>query len=374
LDTGGWKEKRSLFFLSASQGQMITRSREIDVCRGLLFLLMINTHALTLASVSKDHWLFSDLWLPNGWATVAFVVLSGYGIGYIFSTREQAKRDAALIKRGRKILAVMFVSNCVFCALSQAFIAEQPHVLLTRVWWLGIFTLTTKWTISGVLLPTGLVLLLGPVIIRFCQRAFYITLAVLAATRFIVALLVSSLESTGCADSWILQLLFFNGLGGFPVLPFVLNGFLGIWLGMFRHRQKTACDVVLGILMLVQVLIYLSSLNPQRLQWVQMVSPLGAITRFAWIFALALLLARLKSFPMTSKIELIGKFSLGSFIMHRVFLNVIHIVQSYLVGSLLPPSYYYCILIIGALVLTWFLCFLRERFPAVNRCFTRLSL
>ena len=55
----------------------MNRIRTIDLCRGLLFIFMMNTHALTIAGVPSSHWLFSDFWLPNGWATLVFVVLSG---------------------------------------------------------------------------------------------------------------------------------------------------------------------------------------------------------------------------------------------------------------------------------------------------------
>ena len=63
----------------------MNRIRTIDLCRGLLFIFMMNTHALSIAGVPPAHWLFSDFWLPNGWATLVFVVLAGYGVGFLFS-------------------------------------------------------------------------------------------------------------------------------------------------------------------------------------------------------------------------------------------------------------------------------------------------
>jgi len=353
---------------------MTDRFKEIDVCRGLLFLLMINTHALTQASVPRDHWLFSGFWLPNGWATVAFVVLSGYGIGYIFSIREQvAERDAALINRSKKIFAVMFISNFVFSALRQILFDEHIYFLYP-MWWTGLFTLNTDWTISGILLPTGLVLLSGPAMIRFCKRALWRTLVVLIVARIAIELLISSLAVTDYANSWILLLLLFKGFGGFPVLPFIINGCLGIWLGVFKRQcGNITWVVVLAGLMLVQLMIYLSSFTPSLL-CVQLVSSIGAIAKFAWVFAVALLLTRFQLFPVTSLVGLIGKYSLGSFIMHRVILNAIHFFWYHLGNYRLPPSYYYCLLIIFTIATTWLLCLLRERFPDINRCFTRLAL
>ncbi|MCL2524237.1 MAG: acyltransferase [Betaproteobacteria bacterium] len=353
--------------------QTTGRSKAIDVCRGLLFLLMINTHALTIASVPKDHWLFSDYWLPNGWATIAFVVLSGYGIGYIFSIREQAGRDAALISRSKKILAVMFISNFVFSAL-QELLKKHVSTILAPEWWIGFFTLTTEWTISGVLFPTALVLLCGPAMIRFCQRALWKTLAALIVARIIIALLSSSLASTDYADYWIFQLLLFKGFGGFPVLPFVINGCLGVWLGIFKRFSNSASSVIFAALMLIQLIVYLSSFNPTASPWLLLISSLEAIGKFSWVFALALLLTRFQSFPMTSMIGLIGKFSLGSFIMHRVFIQGLNFMWNLFGNNLLSPAYYYCLLIICTLTLTWLFCILREHFPIINRCFTRLAL
>ena len=335
---------------------------------------MINTHALTAALVPRDHWLFSDFWLPNGWATVAFVVLSGYGIGYIFSIREQAEREASLISRCKKILAVMFVSNFVFGAIQQLLVKKQASNLLDPGWWLGFFTLNTDWTISGVLLPTGLVLLCGIFMIRFCQRAIWTTLIVLVAIRFAITLLISTPAVTDCANIWILQFLLFKGFG-FPVLPFVVNGCLGIWLGIFHRRNgEKAWIIVLVALMLVQLLIYFFSFKHTPALWGTLIFSLGAVGKFAWIFVVALLLTSLKSFPIASMIGLIGKFSLGSFIMHRVFLNAIDIPWKHFCGNWPSPGYYYCLLLIGALVLTWFHCFLRERFPDINRYFKRMAL
>ena len=90
------------------------------MCQGLLFLLMANTHALGLAHVDETHWAQSDLWLPNGWATIVFVVLSGYAAGFLLSERApEAKRDQMLRKRAVDILAVMFISNILFAVLRE---------------------------------------------------------------------------------------------------------------------------------------------------------------------------------------------------------------------------------------------------------------
>ena len=214
----------------------MSRFKTIDLCRGLLFIFMMNTHALSIADLPSSHWLFSDFWLPNGWATLVFVVLSGYGVGFLFSPRPSViERNAALRRRSRQILAVMFVSNILFAALREV-AAGNAAVVASLGWWIGFITLDTEWTISGVLLPTGLVLLCGPAMIRWTQQAPWRTLGALLAGRFIVALAVISIGDSPYSQGWAARFFLLEGLGMFPVLPFVLNGCLGIWLGVQRHQ------------------------------------------------------------------------------------------------------------------------------------------
>jgi hypothetical protein len=132
----------------------------IDVTRGLLFLLMTNAHALILSKVSVDSFWHSAL--PHGWATVCFILLSGYTMGFLLPWQgHQAVTRSKLLRISRDILVVMFVSNIVFLALQHVADGSQ-HALLHWRWWLGLLTFETPYSISAILLPTGVLLMLAP--------------------------------------------------------------------------------------------------------------------------------------------------------------------------------------------------------------------
>ena len=61
----------------------------------------------------------------------------------------------------RDILVVMFVSNVVFLALQHVADGTE-HALLHWRWWLGLLTFETPYSISAILLPTGVLLMLAP--------------------------------------------------------------------------------------------------------------------------------------------------------------------------------------------------------------------
>ena len=109
------------------------RAANIDLCRGLLFVLMANTHALTIAGVEATHWLFSDLWLPSGWATQVFVVLSGFSVGFLCASRtDHAAVQASLLRRSRQIFWVMVGSNTFFAFLRIAMTGSAGLVVRLR--------------------------------------------------------------------------------------------------------------------------------------------------------------------------------------------------------------------------------------------------
>ncbi len=352
----------------------MNRYRVIDRCRGLLFVLMMNTHALTLADVPHAHWLFSDLWLPNGWATVVFVVLSGYGVGYVFSPRPSIEeRDQALRHRSLQIFAVMLVSNTVFAALKQVSLGNSS-ILLSPNWWLGFITLTSEWTISGVLLPTGLVVLCGPWIIRWTQRAPWGVLLALALARLSMSVLVVALSTPALIDTWLVRFFFTEGLGGFPVLPFVVNGCIGIWLGMLHHRSENTWRIAMGLLLAFQLLIYLSIVFPEVPYEPLAVSSIGAVSKFAWMMLITYLCAALVFQTFTSAIELLGRYALCSFILHRVFLHAIDIGFRSVGFIDLSSEIHYVVLFIGVLFMTWALCAARRRHQAIDTFLKRIWL
>lgn len=351
----------------------MSRFATIDMCRGLLFALMANTHALDLAGVDKTHWLRSDIWLPNGWATVVFVVLSGYGAGYIFSVRAPEARDRALLRRGTEILAVMFASNFVFAVLRQV-AARDLSPILDAAWWLGFLTLDSEWTISGVLLPTGLVLLVAPWAIRWIQSASWAMLPLLLLARIAVAVITIGVRGTPDAESWLARFLLLEGFGGFPVLPFLLNGCLGIWLGILHRQRQDLWKDALVALLVLQATVYLSTFLPSDPVSSAFRATVGAVGKFGWMFVIADLLTRSSARRFSAPIEQIGRFALGSFVMHRVFMQGLAIGLGIMGLASLPPVMGYTALFAGTMLLTWMLCEIRERLHWVDASFRRLAM
>lgn len=351
------------------------RSTVIDVCRGLLFVLMTNTHALSLAGVPRSSWLFSDLWLPNGWATVAFVVLSGYGVGYVFSVRQPAaERNQALRIRSAEIFVVMLVSNLLFAALRQFAVGDLAP-LGDPGWWFGFATLESPWTISGVLLPTALVLLAGPALIPWIQAAPIVSLLALIALRLAISLLTISLSGTADTAGWAMKLLVHEGLGGFPVLSFTVNGFFGIWLGIMHHRRPAAWRVSMYVLLAGQALSYAMSFLPSPASSL-FISVFGGVGKFAWMMAVAYLVERM---PMVSvvipPVAKIGKYGLASFIAHRVFLQAVAVgLAAVGLWQIASPELRYVVIFPMGLLLTWLLCVARERYPVCERALGAVRL
>lgn len=355
-------------------GVRVNRINTIDMCRGLLFALMASTHALGLAHVDADHWLRSDLWLPNGWATVAFVVLSGYGAGFLLYERQpETARDRGMRQRGIDILAVMLVSNLAFAALRKA--AERDLASLYRLdWWLGFVTLETEWTISGVLLPTGLLLLLAPRVMRGIQQARYAILAALLAGQMALSMLKAQLQGSELLASWGLRLLLTEGLGGFPVLPFLLNGCLGIWIGMAHRRRPSWALPMLALLACLQLLVFASTWLPDAVAWRVWRDTVGAVGKFGCLLLLAMAFTRWLPARLGTPIELIGRYALGSFVMHRVFMQTLAMALGLHGATQASPALAYAVLFLGTLALTWQLCEHRRSWTRFDLWFRSLAM
>jgi hypothetical protein len=352
----------------------IDRNSTVDVCRGLLFILMVNTHALTIAGVSRTSWLFSDFWLPNGWATVVFVVLSGYGVGLIYSVRKSiAESVGAMRRRGSTILSVMVVSNVFFAAIKQ-FSEGNLAALANLQWWLGFITLETQWTISGVLLPTAMVLFFGSTVIQFVKSAPWLTLLGLVFTRIALSIFDIELMASTYATSWAARIFFLEGLGGYPLLPFMVNGFIGIWLGAQYHRNRSVWLRSMVVFLIIQAVVYaLPAGTLAPFIKIALVS-VSAVGKFAWVFGSAYVLATVLQLKISLPVQLIGHYALGSFVAHRVFLQSIGIAIGAIGLSILSPETRYVLLFLGTLFSIWALCILRIRHASLGHVLARLGL
>ncbi len=343
------------------------RARTIDIARGLLFVLMSSTHATSLLKLPPSHWLMSVLWLPRGWATVTFAVLSGYGLGFLYAGRQPlAARNRALFGRSGNILFVMLLSNTIFSLLKLA-IAGDTSPAFTLGWWLGFVTLDTEWSISAVLLPTALLPLMAPALFRWVHAGHWRALALLVTLRILVSMLALGLGSSAYASNWAVRFWLLEGFGGFPVLPYVLNGCLGIWLGMARLNHKPVWVCAMGVLLLLQIAVYLTSLVPPLEHGSLLVTSAGAVGKFAWVYLCALLLATPALHKLVAPLAHIGKHALNSFVLHRMFVQSLGMGIALLGGEIVPAELRYLTLWVGTLALTWAACGLLQRHGSTGR-------
>jgi hypothetical protein len=332
------------------------RARTIDIARGLLFVLMTSTHATSMMKLPSSHWLLSALWLPRGWATVTFAVLSGYGLGFLYAGRQPvAARNHALFRRSGEIVFVMLLSNTVFSLVKLA-MAGDTSPAFTLGWWVGFATLQTEWSISAVLLPTALLPLLAPVLFRWVHASRWWALGLLVALRILVSMLALGLGTSEYGSSWAVRFWLVEGFGGYPVLPYVLNGCLGLWLGMMRLNHKPTWVCAMGVLLLLQIAVYLTSLVPPLEHGSLLVASAGAVGKFAWVYLCALALATPVLHRWVAPLAHIGKHALNSFVLHRMFVQSLGLGMALLGTEVLPVELRYFTLWIGTLVLTWLAC------------------
>jgi hypothetical protein len=260
------------------------------------------------------------------------------------------------MRRALRIVVVMFASNALFLAMRSALEGEVAE-LLSLSWWWGFIDLGTPWTISGVLLPTALTMMLGPWLILFVQRSAAQALAAIVVLKVLVSLAGITLQGSPEAGDWWIRLLFLEGLGGFPVLPFVLNGSFGLWLGMQWHRSQPQWLETMTVLLAIQLLTYATTFADLGMVGTLWREVFGAAGKFAWVFLLASALAKPRYRGLSAPLSLLGHFGLGSFVWHRVFLQVIAVGLGAMAMAddhqALPPALRYLSLCGGTLWLTW---------------------
>src|SRR5438128_12280004 len=68
-------------------------------------------------------------------------------------------------RRAKQLLVVMFASNVVMVTVRHL-VSLETKPLFTLAWWWQFLVLGTEWSISGILLPIALFLLISPALIR----------------------------------------------------------------------------------------------------------------------------------------------------------------------------------------------------------------
>jgi uncharacterized membrane protein len=361
--------------MEADQSKPRERIAFIDTTRGLLFLLMTSAHAALLADLPTTTFFGSEWWLPRTGSFQTFVVLSGFSAALIFAWESQpvASRRRAW-KRAGQLLVVMFLSNIIMLLLRYARDGELDRIGDAR-WWLGLLTLETPYSISIVLLPIAIFLLLAPAAYELCPRY---GLVVFGAGVALLALAVWSIPQS-FADRvagypWLAILL--PQSGGSAILPMICNGAMGFACGLCwkRYAGQPGAPLAAAIVVLAAlVLSWLPELAPSA-ALVLLLGPFQWLARFVLFLACGLAitvvwpLARAFAF-----LPLMGKYALFSFLLHRIVMQLLALLGT----TQRPPAsaeVAYLEYFVGTLAIITGLCLLRDRWRAGDQFLKRLFL
>src|SRR5215510_2731908 len=340
----------------------------IDVTRGLLFLLMTSAHALVLSKVSADSFWRSAYWLPHGWATVCFILLSGYTMGFLLPWQgHQDVTRTKLLRCSRNILVVMFVSNVVFLALQHVADGTQ-HLLLDWRWWLGLLTFATPYSISAILLPTGVLLLLAAQLFALEEAHPHLFPGLVVLVMVDVAW--RKMQTASGLQPRLLTLLLHGDRLGMPFLPLLASGAFGTAAGRVSRRLPTmrVWLAVMGVTGFI-LLQMLHSLYPQSAVASVLGTSLLPPTKLAIVMIVSWLLLHMRWQPLALFFRLIGFYALFAFIVHRILLQTIYIALNVL--EIEDPLYQYGLSLAGTMLLTFCLCWWRQHYAEVLRTTAR---
>jgi hypothetical protein len=343
-----------------ADGQPKSRIRYIDVCRGLLFLFMTSSHAIGLLGMSPEHWIAAH-GLPRGWASVCFICLSGFSVGLLFFPKVgNPKTNRHLVARGWHLIVVMFFSNILM--LTSKFLLEgRSHVLRDPSWWIGLVTLRTTYSISSILLPTAVLLLVSPFLLRAIRRySPWRPLVVLIAASLFLHLITATMLKPS-ALPYHIRLLFYLGNGFFPVVPMVIHGGISMIVGVLWNDRRAAIGIVapLGFVpvhflktkFLACAIIFNALSGPAEL----------VIMLYASMAVLHVPVIR----GVARFFGVIGQFSLCSFILHRIAIQVVRAMMIR-TGVEVPQEVEYALLVGLTMGCLWLVCEIRIKFPSVD--------
>ena len=231
--------------------QSKSRNMLIDLCRGILILMMIARHTISILEFRPEHWLYK-YFLPKGWATVCFISLSGFSIGLLFLKRmrdpaAQVQTAKRLRYRSWQLLVVMFLSN-LFMLVSELIVRGETRTLCDPAWWLGLLTLKTPYSISSILIPTALLVFIAPVVLKAINRyRFFPVLGVALVLSLITAGIISSIADPDGLHYLLRRLLIEND-GYFPFLPMVLYGIISIAIGALWDTHLVPVIVISSLI------------------------------------------------------------------------------------------------------------------------------
>ncbi len=344
------------------------RIRYIDTTRGLLFFLMTSAHALTVADVSPTSFFGSGWWLPQAGSFQTFIILSGFTVATLFSWGDdRASTKRRLRRRAGQVLIVMFVSNVIMLLLNYATTHELARVK-TASWWLGLLTLDTPYSISGVLLPIGIFLLLAPILFELYHRYKLVLFSAGVALFALFSWGISYGFGNSLSDHHWLDVLFRTGAGGFAILPLVSYGAMGFLLGLLWKESNGVFSVWLGgvVVFIFVLLQWLHSLTLPTAIVICYIPFLG-LGRFTVFLTLGITITQL---PILNRalvfLPIIGKYAMFSFIMHRIIIQGLALMNTTFLPSI-PADLSYVVYFVAALAIITGLCLLREHFKVYDR-------
>lgn len=343
----------------------------IDLTRGILFLLMTNTHAKTLATLPKDCFWNSGWWLPSGWATTCFIVLSGFAIGYIFDWRNSTKRiNRKLIKRSSEIFLVMFFSNILMLFFSLL-LEGRLNEMAAFKWWIGLITFHTPYSISAILIPTFLLLIIAPLLLTI-EKKIPLSLLIISFGAVIWATFQRMELETQKFTSHISNIFFLGRESQFPLLLFLTYGMTGLALGTLYQRVKKIAMILIVTFIIWHLIII--AFNPIGDNTFFKFAKFSTIffARFCIILLIGFVLDHYNIVFISKYLRMIGMFALFSFIMHRIILQIIDSIISICYPNLNFIIQYY-ILLITAMLSIGLLCYLR-RYEKFNNGLKRIYL
>lgn len=353
--------KEGMLQLVDAQGRVLL----VDLLRGLLILLMASSHAVGLAGLPAGSFWRSHCWLPRGWATDAFITVSGITAAIVYDwvlQPERAKRG--LRRRAWQLLLVMFISNVVLLITKYVPLHEIDRIKHLS-WWIGLVTFKTEYSISGVLLPTAVLLLILPAVNYLRLRFGAVPMA---AVSVLVATAVRVELATGSPRTH--SILSFGA--GFPVIPMVCCGVLGFFAGVALKRFDLRRDLVFKTAVLPSTLVLVVPFfpTPHLSALITATMPLMRVALLSVIAVAILLLPR--SLDWKGAFGILGRFSLFCFLGHRVVMHAVIFMEKDVFAA--RPDFLYETTMLFTFGVLGFLCWLRLKLPAFDEACKRVYL
>jgi len=331
----------------------------IDVSRGIFLIWMITAHALWLAKIPQSNALF--YLRPPGWATTCFIMLSGLSIAIVFldPNRSFKKVRNRLLSRAVEIGSIAYISNLIFRTVQ---IEIEGTLFFSTV--VDILTFQYPWSISAILIPVFIVLLLAPFLIKISHG---LSPWVLFACGTLIALsytVIERITPAAIQETLWFQICFLNPnpLNFFPLYRF---SSLGIWcfaLGVLLHEgilKQESWKIITPVCFL-----FLLSCNFIPNFKACLPSSIIFANHFLISIGFAMLIANLQNLIFLKKLlSLIGRSSLLVFIIHRPLLQA----QNFLLMDKDSPETLFGILLIITICTCVMICWMKEHYPDLGK-------